>query len=85
VTPDDPIARAAADVTGLYTRHGDLWDRVRGPDLRLEAGWMGRSTEVTPSVHVYGRLSGFRGRSDVASAADALSEDMLSVAAAVRR
>ncbi|WP_293536290.1 class I SAM-dependent methyltransferase [Phenylobacterium sp.] len=48
MTPDDPIARAAADVTGLYTRHADLWDRVRGPDLRLEAGWMGRFAALLP-------------------------------------
>ena len=40
--PEDPIARAAADVIGLYTRHADLWDRLRGSDLGVESAWMGR-------------------------------------------
>lgn len=48
MTPNDPIVRAAADVTGLYTRHADLWDRVRGPDLRLEAVWMARFGALLP-------------------------------------
>ena len=48
MTPNDPIARAAADVTGLYARHADLWDRVRGPGLRLEAGWMARFAALPP-------------------------------------
>ena len=39
---DALVARAAADVTDLYARHADLWDQARGPDLRLEAGWMAR-------------------------------------------
>ncbi len=35
-------------MTGLYSRHADLWDRVRDPDLRLEAGWMGRIAALLP-------------------------------------
>lgn len=46
--PEDPVARAAADVTGLYTRHAALWDRVRGADLRVEAGWMARFMDLLP-------------------------------------
>ena len=48
MSSDDPIARAAADVTGLYTRHADLWDQLRGPDLRLESRWMARFAALLP-------------------------------------
>lgn len=48
MTTDDPVSRAASDVTALYARHADLWDRVRGPHLRLEAGWMARFAASLP-------------------------------------
>ena len=44
MTSADPVARAAADIIGLYTRHSAAWDAARGPEVGVEAGWMDRFT-----------------------------------------
>jgi SAM-dependent methyltransferase len=49
VTTDDPIARAASDVVGLFTRHAGAWDQVRGPEVRQEGAWLARFSALLPT------------------------------------
>lgn len=49
VTSEDPIARAASDVVGLYTRHAGAWDRIRGAEVRQEGDWLVRFSSLLPT------------------------------------
>lgn len=44
----DDIQGAAADVVGLYTRHAEAWDQVRGPEVRQEGAWLARFSAFLP-------------------------------------
>ena len=48
MTEEDPIRRAAEDITALYARHSAAWDRARGPEARIEAGWLSRFSALLP-------------------------------------
>lgn len=48
MTDEDLARRAAEDVTALYARHAAAWDRARGAEVRIEAGWLSRFSALSP-------------------------------------